>query len=297
MLPLEYKDFREDSLCAKTTPVYIVKPENSCQGQGIFLTRNWESVSPKDQMVAQRYLLKPHLIDGLKYDLRLYVFINGISPLRMYLYKDGLARFATCKYKKPHDRNLDNLFMHLTNYAINKDAENYVEAAGPSSEAIASKRSYQYILNEIEKKHGREKRLELEAGIADVLIKSVCMVQPHVHHLVRTSQPNDLENQLCFQILGFDIMIDHNLRPFLIEINQMPSFQTDSWLDQKIKRGLLIDCMKCLSLNIKRKRKYQKERRNKLTERLTMVARPGGVPQPKGAKGERSGDVERGSEF
>ena len=32
MLPLEYKDFREDSLCAKTTPVYILKPENSCQG-------------------------------------------------------------------------------------------------------------------------------------------------------------------------------------------------------------------------------------------------------------------------
>ena len=30
MLPLEYKDFREDSLHAKTTPVYILKPENLC---------------------------------------------------------------------------------------------------------------------------------------------------------------------------------------------------------------------------------------------------------------------------
>ena len=86
--------------------------------------------------------MKPHLIDGLKYDLRLYVFINGISPLRMYLYKDGLARFATCKYQKPSDRNLDNLFMHLTNYAINKESDNYMDAAGPSSEAVASKRSY-----------------------------------------------------------------------------------------------------------------------------------------------------------
>ena len=77
--------------------------------------------------------------------------------------------------------------MHLTNYAVNKEAENYIEASGPSSEAVASKRSYQHILKLIEDKHGREKRLELEAGIADVLIKSVCMVQPHVHHLVRSS--------------------------------------------------------------------------------------------------------------
>ena len=48
MLPLEYKDFREDSITAKTNPVYILKPDNSCQGQGIFLTRNWESVSQKE---------------------------------------------------------------------------------------------------------------------------------------------------------------------------------------------------------------------------------------------------------
>ena len=45
------------------------------------------------------------------------------------------------------------------------------------------------------------------------------MVQPHVNHLVKSCQPDDIENQLCFQILGFDIMIDHKLTPNLIEIN------------------------------------------------------------------------------
>ena len=65
-------------------------------------------------------------MDGYKYDLRLYVFINGIDPLRIYIYKDGLARFATVRYQKPCDKNLDNLFMHLTNYAINKDSDNYI---------------------------------------------------------------------------------------------------------------------------------------------------------------------------
>ena len=49
-----------------------------------------------------------------------------INPLRVYIYKDGLARFATEKYEKPSDKNINNLFMHLTNYAINKFSENFV---------------------------------------------------------------------------------------------------------------------------------------------------------------------------
>jgi tubulin polyglutamylase TTLL6/13 len=70
-------------------------------------------------------LTKPYLIDGLKFDLRLYVLINGIEPMRIYMFKDGLARLATVPYKKPALSNMSNLFMHLTNYAINKDSPNY----------------------------------------------------------------------------------------------------------------------------------------------------------------------------
>lgn len=49
-------------------------------------------------MVVQRYVAKPHLIDGFKYDLRIYVNVVGISPLRVYVHKHGLARFATVPY-------------------------------------------------------------------------------------------------------------------------------------------------------------------------------------------------------
>jgi len=48
----------------------------------------------------------------------------------------------------------------------------------------------------------------------------------------------------------------------------MPSFATDSPLDYKIKRGLLIDVLKTLCLDISRKKQYKSERMNKIYERL-----------------------------
>jgi hypothetical protein len=94
------------------------------------------------------------------------------------------------------------------------------------------------------------------------------MVQPYVNHLVRASQPDDIENQMIFQILGFDIMLDSKLRPSLIEINQMPSFATDSTLDLRIKKGLISDCIKTLCLSMTRKNAYKKEKKNKVNDRL-----------------------------
>jgi len=85
--------------------------------------------------------VNPHIIDGLKYDLRVYVILMGINPLRVYVYKDGLARFATEKYQKPNDKNMKNVFMHLTNFAINKHSENFENNEGVDKDDVGSKRS------------------------------------------------------------------------------------------------------------------------------------------------------------
>ena len=64
-----------------------------------------------------------------------------MNPLRVYVYKDGLARFATEKYQKPDDKNIKNLFMHLTNYAINKFSENFIANTDKNNDDVGSKRS------------------------------------------------------------------------------------------------------------------------------------------------------------
>ena len=111
---------------SKSDETYIIKPENLCQGKGIFLVKDPLDVNPEDNCVAQKYITNPYLIDGLKFDMRLYVLLYGVNPLRIFLFKDGLVRLATEQYVKPSDDNIDNLFMHLTNYAINKNNDNFV---------------------------------------------------------------------------------------------------------------------------------------------------------------------------
>lgn len=78
-------------------------------------------------MICQQYISKPFLIDGFKFDMRIYVLITSCDPLRIFMYEEGLARFATMPYVEPSHSNLDDVCMHLTNYAINKHSENFVQ--------------------------------------------------------------------------------------------------------------------------------------------------------------------------
>ena len=75
--------------------VWIVKPLNNSGGRGIYLTCRPENVPPAKkgwEFLVQSYITDPYLINGHKFDLRVYVLLTGLDPLRMFLYKDGLVR-------------------------------------------------------------------------------------------------------------------------------------------------------------------------------------------------------------
>lgn len=62
----------------------------------------------EERHIVSKYINNPHLINGYKYDLRIYVLVSSYTPLKVYIYKQGLVRFATKKYS-------NDLYMHLTN--------------------------------------------------------------------------------------------------------------------------------------------------------------------------------------
>ena len=73
---------------------------------------------------------------------------------------------------------------------------------------------------------------------------------------------------MCFEILGFDIMLDDKAKPYLLEVNHSPSFSTDSPLDEKIKGELIRDTVRLLGLTRKRKAMYKRNMQMHLDHRI-----------------------------
>jgi tubulin polyglutamylase TTLL6/13 len=145
LLPSGMADFSRQ-FDDKKQKTFILKPEASCQGRGIVLVRSPEDVPQGEHYVAQKYLGRPLLIDGLKFDLRLYALVAGCDPLRIYLHKDGMGRFATQPYKAPNAKNLKDMCMHLTNYAVNKASPLFVFNATAAEANVGHKRSLAAML-------------------------------------------------------------------------------------------------------------------------------------------------------
>ena len=70
-------------------------------------------------MVIQRYVSRPLLLDGFKWDLRLYVLVTSFDPLEAFLYTEGFGRFASEPFSLERSR-LQDPFVHLTNVSIQR---------------------------------------------------------------------------------------------------------------------------------------------------------------------------------
>ncbi|XP_013924705.1 PREDICTED: tubulin polyglutamylase TTLL13-like isoform X4 [Thamnophis sirtalis] len=235
-LPADYGDFQAYGRMRKNR-TYICKPDSGCQGRGIFITRNPKEIKHGEHMICQQYITK------------------------IFVYEEGLARFATMRYIEPNSSNLDDICMHLTNYAINKHNENFVR-----DDNMGSKRKLS-TLNTWMREHSYD-TAELWRDIEDIIIKTLIAAHPVLKHNYRTCFPNHISGCACFEILGFDILLDRKLKPWLLEVNHSPSFTTDSRLDREVKDALLCDAINLINLRACDKKKVLEEDKRRVKERL-----------------------------
>ncbi|XP_065681967.1 tubulin polyglutamylase ttll-5 isoform X1 [Hydra vulgaris] len=233
ILPTELNEFYNEFM--KDQGPWIIKPYASSRGRGIFLINNKNDIPLGDGVIACKYIKNPLLISGFKFDCRLYVAVTSYDPLRVYLFEEGLTRFSTVKYDMS-EQNLQNQRMHLTNYSINKSSKKFVRCEDPEIDDYGSKWSFSGMLRFL--KCQEVDTQALMARIEDLIIKTIISVEMVISTACRMFVPH---RGNCFELYGFDILIDENLKPWLLEVNLSPSLACDSPLDMKIKSILMTD--------------------------------------------------------
>lgn len=247
LLPADYnafvKTFHEiESSKAEmgTHNIWIMKPIGMSRGRGISMVTDANTLTYSQASVLQRYVDRPMCLDGYKFDLRLYILVTSFCPLEAFIYKEGFARLSTHKYSMD-SKEIHNKFVHLTNSSIQKQnnegpSKDNPLLVGPPSDAGGSKIS---LLGE----HGLWRRLEkcghdvaaMWDNICALVVKSLVAVDDKM-----TFQPS------CFEVYGYDVLIDEDLRPWLIEVNASPAMARDNYVDVRVKNALIKDTVKLL---------------------------------------------------
>ncbi|XP_058597089.1 polyglutamylase complex subunit TTLL1 isoform X2 [Neofelis nebulosa] len=197
MLPADYNLFVEEFRKSPSS-TWIMKPCGKAQGKGIFLinklsqikkwsrdskTSSFVTQSTKEAYVISLYINNPLLIGGRKFDLRLYVLVSTYRPLRCYMYKLGFCRFCTVKYT-PSTSELDNMFVHLTNVAIQKHGEDYNHIHG-GKWTVNNLRLY------LESTRGKEVTGKLFDEIHWIVVQSLKAVAVNASPSLTSSTAND----------------------------------------------------------------------------------------------------------
>ena len=251
-IPSEIGQFRE-SVEAKLT--YIVKPDGGCRGQDIFLVRGDQDLPPilsasastkqagarakPLEFVVQEYIDPPRLIGGHKFDIRIYVLVESVYPLRACIGTKALVRIASMPYESPTPANLTETRMHLTNASL-------IEADGTvdPSELASWKREWSESAAEIGDVD------DLWQQFRTIVTRTLIAMQPHVLLCTEAVMPlvlgtvakgkrKKLLHKMFFQLLGFDIMVTHSGEAALLEVNHNPSFALTTPLDRSIKVPIL----------------------------------------------------------
>ncbi|GIL69717.1 hypothetical protein Vretifemale_699 [Volvox reticuliferus] len=167
-------------------------------------------------------------IGGKKFDMRIYVVVTSFKPLKVYMSRLGFGRFCNVKYSAEVGE-LCNEFMHLTNVAIQQHGEDYNEQHG-------NKWPLELMRLYLEGTRGVEAADRLFADIEGVILKSL-----------RACQNIIVNDRHCFELYGYDIIVDENLKPWLIEVNASPSLTTTTQADRLLKHRVISDTINIIT--------------------------------------------------
>ena len=234
-LPREREDLREKML-SEPGSLWIVKPPGKNNGSGIYVINHPDEIpktSGDETVLVQRYITNPYLIRRCKFDLRIYVLLTGLDPLKIYIYEEGLVRFAVNDFSLDPQQIKDNR-IHVTNFDVNRKSDkfnfNNEDPTEPEGHKWTLTALWKYLSSEI--KHGRNKNqvdlFTVWAKIEELVIKSILCGLTSIKEELLPGRKKEMKSMYNFyKLFGYDIMLDSDRKPQLIEINARPAALND----------------------------------------------------------------------
>lgn len=191
--------------------MWLIKPAALNQGKGIHICWNLKEIKSilkskplHSVWLIQKYVEKPLLFKGRKFDIRIWAI--GTSKHELFYYKHGYLRTSSSEY----DTQATDNYIHLTNNCLQKYGENYGVHEKGNTLSYSDFQDYldsefpEYKLNFLR---------DIIPRIKDLMIDSYLSAKKTMHRGKRNK---------VFELFGFDFLIDEDFRVWLIEVNTNP---------------------------------------------------------------------------
>ena len=224
ILPEQYDEFVE--MLKTTNKTWIVKPDEGSLGIGIQIIEPGQSCEiRRKSAVAQEYI-DSYTLERKKFDLRIYVLISSVKPLKIFVYRDGLARFCS------EEVDVDSVYAKLTNVTLNKMHDhNFKDISRMISDVFPILESKGVDIN------------KLWARIDDIVVKTILSGINLLTKAEEVKCPSCGFNR-CFQVFGFDILLDKEAKPYVLEINFRPNLDYHRGVERRMKSQMICDTIK-----------------------------------------------------
>lgn len=202
----------------ETSAVFIAKPKRGSGGQGIFVTADAASVAGRDDIVVQRYIANPYLVDGRKGHLRIYGLITTVQPLRAYVYTEGIVRFAPQRYD-PRPEHLADVAMHITNTALHHGNPALVISADAGKDDVGNIWSLSALLRRM-----AAEGFDAKTVLDDIVALTAWFVgMLAADGLFARQAAAAPARSFPAKLFGLDVLLDANGAPWLIEMQRKPA--------------------------------------------------------------------------
>mmetsp|Transcript_89336 Transcript_89336/g.193370 ORF Transcript_89336/g.193370 Transcript_89336/m.193370 type:complete len:849 (-) Transcript_89336:175-2721(-) len=225
--------------------IWILKPSGRARGEGIFLSDNLpkilESAGRKrgsifgNHYIAQKYIENPLLIDdGRKFDIRQWAVVSSVNPLTVWFFNDCYIRLAANKYSTD---DISDTCTHLTNNSIVCHHENF-DKEDPYWMCMWDLDTFKAFLR---KKYGPGTDKWAEKVLPAMKHAVVATLSCVAEKLAESDSSGQ-----SFELLGFDFMIDTDLKVWLLEVNTAPCMQPSTPITARLVGPALDDCVRLM---------------------------------------------------